>query len=117
VYSEQQVSDAKAAVCEEFEQGMRSIRAAGNRKPENPAESLPVAVNTRLAEVAVANALFNTLDANPATPPELSGLIRQMGQIYENIALTQLADGSKVEVDPIATQLDEVIPKVDGICR
>lgn len=117
VYSEQQVSEAKKAVCETFEQGMRSIRAAGNRRAENPAESFSVAVNTRLAEVAVANAFFNTLNANPASPPELSGLIRQLGVIYEDIALTQLADGSKVDVDPIATQLDDAIPKVDGICR
>jgi hypothetical protein len=117
VYSEQQVSEAKAAVCEEFEQGMRSIRAAGTRKPDNPAESFSVAVNTRLAEVAVANAFFNTLDANPAAPSELVDLIRKIGLVYENVALTQLADGSKAEVDPIATELDNLIPKVDGTCR
>jgi hypothetical protein len=118
VYSEQQVSDAKAAVCEEFEQGMRSIRAAGTRKPDNPEDPFPVtAVNIRLAEVAVANSLLNSAKSNLAAPSELSTLVNKLGNIYQNIALIQLADGQKPDFQPLAVQADEIVPEIERICR
>jgi hypothetical protein len=118
VYSDQQVADAKKAVCEAYAKGMRSIQGAGTKKPDNPADTLPGSVlNMRLAEIAVGNSFFHSTQANPAAPADLLDLTNQLGTVYQDIALTQLADGSKFQVDPIATKADDLIPKIEQKCR
>ena len=117
-YSEEQVADAKKAVCEVFEAGMKSIQGAGNKKPDNPGDTLPGSVvNMRLAEIAVANSFFRSTEVNHAAPPDLIELTNQLGNVYQDIALTQLADGSKLQVDPIASKADDLIPKIEQKCR
>lgn len=118
VYSDQQVADAKKAVCEAFGQGIRSIRAAGARKPDDPADRFPVtAVNIRLAAIAVGNSFFHAVSANPAAPSELSELISQLGQAYQDIALIQLADGQKADFDPLISKADKLVSQTEGICQ
>ncbi len=117
-YSDQQVADAKKAVCEAYAKGFRAIRVSGTKKPDTPDEILPATViNARVAEVAAANYFLNSADLNPASPPELLDLIRQLGAIYEDVAVTQLADGSRQDVHPIAAQADELMPKIDQLCQ
>lgn len=117
VYSEQQVSEAKKAVCETFSEGMASLQAAGSKKPDNPADALPItAVNVRLAEVAFSNALFNSLNRNAATPKDLRDLTSQLAGIYQKIALIQLADGARADFHPVAAEADEIVPKIKQIC-
>lgn len=118
VYSEQQVADAKKAVCEAYEKGFRSIGVAVAKKPDETAEPLPGALlNARIAEIAVANYFFHSLNTNPATPSAIKDLIRQLGESYQNIALTQLADGTREEVRPIAEYAGELAPKIEYLCR
>ncbi len=118
VYSEQQVADAKTAVCEAHEKGSRSLQAAGSKKPDNPADTLPVtAVNARLAEVVGSNLFFDSVESNPAAPKELSNLVHQLGELYRNIALIQLADGSKTDISPIAEEALNVTRQIDKICQ
>lgn len=117
-HSDQQVADAKEAVCEAFQAGIRSIQTAGTKKPDNPGDTLPGSVlNMRIAEIAVGNSFFRSAQANPAAPADLVELINQLGDVYQNIALTQLADGSKIEVDLIALKADDLIPKIQEKCR
>lgn len=117
-YSDQQVADAKKAVCETFASGQRSIRAAGNRKPENPADPFPLtAINVRLAEVAVGNSLFNSVNQNPAAPTELIHLANQLGKNYQDIVLIQLADGQPADFNSLAVQSEETISKIKEICQ
>lgn len=118
-YSDQQVADAKKAVCEAYAKGWHSIQVAGSKKkPDDPSDTLPVvAVNGRVSEVAVANYLFNTLRANPAAPQELGDLVSQLGAVYQDIVITQLGDGSREEVHSIAVKADELIPKINAICN
>jgi hypothetical protein len=118
VYSEQEVSEAKAAVCEAYGKGLRAIQVAGGKKPGDPSDPLPVvAVNGRVAEVAVGNYLINTIGANQAAPSELGKLVSQLGKAYQDIALTQLGDGSRADVAPIAEEADRSIAKIEEICQ
>lgn len=118
VYSDQQVADAKKAVCSAFEQGVRSIRAAGARKPDNPADPFPATVvNIRLAAVAVGNSFFHSVASNPAAPPELSDLLTNLGNDYQNIALIQLADGQKADFNPLIAQADDLVSKIQNLCQ
>lgn len=117
-YSDQQVADATKAVCEAYAKGMRSIRAAGARKPDNPADQFPVtAVNIRLAAIAVGNSFFNAVSANPAAPLALSDSMSQLGQTYQDIALIQLADGQKADFDPLISKADKLVSQTEEICQ
>ena len=115
-YSEQQVAEAKKAVCDVYAKGMRSIRTAGSKQVD-PADWLPVAVNTRLAEVAIANYLTNALDANTAAPSELRDSISKLAQAYQNMSLTQLADGVPLDFKSDVTVADAEVSKIDQICQ
>ena len=117
-YSDQQVADAKKALCGSFDQGVRSIRAAGARKPENPTELFSATVvNIRLAAVAVGNSFFHSVASNPAAPSELSTLLTQLGETYQDIALIQLADGQKSDFEPLIAQADDLVLKITNSCR
>jgi len=119
VYTEQQVVDAKSGVCTAYAKGWRSLQVAGSqKKPEGPPDTLPaVTVNGRVAEVAVGNYLINSVDANPAAPSELKKLVRTLGELYQEIVLTQLAEGSRPDVVPIAENADRVRAEIERLCQ
>jgi hypothetical protein len=114
VYTEQQVGEAKEAVCSAYARGVHSFQIAGSRKVDNHSETLAIAVNTRLAEVAVGNYLINTANAYPAAPYELRQLIEKLAQSYQEIALTQLAESS--DYKHVGLDADEAISKIEQIC-
>jgi hypothetical protein len=114
VYTEQQMSEAKEAVCSAYARGVQSFRIAGSRQVGNDSETMAIAVNTRLAEVAVGNYLINTANANPAAPYELRQLIEKLAKSYQEIALTQLAESS--DYKQVGLDADEAISKIEQIC-
>jgi hypothetical protein len=118
-FSDQQVADAKVGVCTAYAKGWRSLQVAGSqKKPDGPPDTLPaVTVNGRVAEVAVGNYLINSVEANPAAPSELKELVRQLGEVYQEIVLTQLADGSRSDVVPIAENADRVRAEIERLCQ
>lgn len=116
-YSEQQVADAKKAVCEAYAKGVRSMRVVTGRVVDNPSEALPVAVNSRLAEVAVANYFINTAAANPAAPSEIKSMMSQLAKAYEEVALIQLADGTPTDYQAQKQFVNDSVQTLDEICR
>lgn len=115
-YSEQQVIDATKTVCDAYSRGLQTFRIAAGRQVENPADKLPVAVNTRVAEIAVSNFLSNEIYANPAAPLELQKLVHQLSEAYQDIALVQLAEGTTSDVEPFGLSADDAIAKIGKIC-
>lgn len=115
-YSSTQMTEAKTTVCAAYSKALHSLRIAGNRKVD-PADALPVAVNTRLAAVAVGNYLINTVAVNVAAPIDLQNSIRQLAQAYQDIALAQLADSSTADYEATAVAADKLILEIDGQCR
>jgi hypothetical protein len=116
VYSEQQVADAKRAVCEAYAKGIQALKVAGAKKPD-PADWLPVAVNTRLAETAMGGFLVHVLDANPAVPSQLEELTRRLALNYQEMAVIQLADKMPAEFESNNRISADLISKIDQICR
>jgi hypothetical protein len=114
-HSDEEISNAKNAVCEAFSKGVRSFQIAGNRKVDSAPEALPIAVNTRLAEVAVSNYLINSVVENPPVPTELKELIQQLAHSYQDIALAQLADSA--DYGQSASAADSAISKIREICQ
>lgn len=117
VYSQQQVDDAKKAVCEAFERGVKTLEIAGNRTGDSPVEADVVAVNTRLALASVSSYLTNELATNlAAAPPELVDDVRQLSMLYQDIEMAQLADATKEDVAPAAKSADTTASKIRKLC-
>lgn len=117
VYTEQQVADAKKAVCEAYERGVRALEVSGNERPDTPAETISIAVNMRLAEVAVGNSIKDALQANPALPGNLKEPLDHLAGAYQSIAITQLAGGTRDDSKSYASAADKAITEIDSICR
>ncbi len=117
VYSEQEVAQATEAVCGAYAKGIRSMRVVAGRAVDNPADALPVAVNSRLAEVAVGNYFINVLSENPAAPNELRKSLSDLSQAYQDVALIQLADGTPVDYKPEKEVVTEAVSKLDQLCQ
>lgn len=116
-FSEQQVTDAKKAVCEAYAKGMRSIRTVASRKAENDAEKLAVVTNSEVGEAVVSSYFLNTLASNPASPMELQSSLRKLAEEYQNVALTQLADGAPSEYKSNIDEIDTEVAKIDLLCQ
>lgn len=117
-YSEQQVSDAKKAVCADYEKGFRAIQTAVSKSPESSTEIFSsTLLNARIAEIGVANYLLNSLEENPAAPSELRDLVNQLANLYQKIAIIQLSDGSREETGPVADKTRDLTPKISQICQ
>lgn len=117
VYSEQEVAEATKAVCEAYAKGIRSIRVVAGTAVDNPADALPIAVNSRLAEVAVGNYFINALSENTAAPNELREALSDLSQAYQDVALIQLADGMPVDYKSEKEVVNEAVEKLDQICQ
>ena len=116
IYSEQQVAEAQAAVCEAYRKGVRSMRVVAGRVVDNPADTLPVAVNSRLAEVAVGNYFINALDEHPAAPAVISSTLRGLALAYQDVALIQLADGTPADYKYEKEVVNDAVGKLDQLC-
>jgi hypothetical protein len=117
VYSDQQVADAKKAVCEAYAKGMRSIRIVAKRQPANDADRLGVAVNSRAGLVTVSTYFNDKLEANPAAPVELRELLGNLAQQYQEVALAQLADETPADYKSNLDTIDATIADIDKLCQ
>jgi hypothetical protein len=93
------------------------MRVVAGRAVDNPAETLPIAVNSRLAEIAVGNYYINALSANPAAPSELQNLLRRLSQAYQDVALIQLADGTPLDYKSEKEVVNDSVAKLDQLCQ
>jgi hypothetical protein len=116
-YSEQEVADAKKALCDAYNQVKSSVNTAGGKSGDNPTETFIVAVNIRLAFATSSNYLTEKVDSNPAAPKDLADALRNLGSKYREIVMEQLADKSADDVNPVAKSADEEIAKIKQACQ
>ncbi|GAY17405.1 hypothetical protein [Mycobacterium sp. shizuoka-1] len=116
-YSEQEVADAKKAVCEAHDQVQKSVNTAGGKSGDNPTDTFLVAVNIRLALATSSSYLTESLNTHPAAPQNLVEPIRNLANKYREIVMEQLADTSASDLNPLATSADGEIAKIKQACQ
>jgi hypothetical protein len=116
-YSEQEIADAKKAVCDAFDQVKKSVNTAGGKSGDNPTDTFVVAVNIRVALTTSSSYLIETLDANSAVPKDLADPVRNLASTYRKIAMEQLADTSAADLNPLATSADGEFAKIKQACQ
>lgn len=118
VYSEEQVADAKKAVCEAYGEFNQALTATSNRDGgEDPTARLAVAVNIRLALYVGGDYLLKALDAHPATPPSLGEPIKGIASAYQQAAIKQLGEVPRKELDQFAASAKVDGNKIDEACK
>ena len=115
-YSEQEIADAKKAVCDAYGEVSKTVNTAGAKSGENPTDSFIVAVNTRTALATSSSFMTAQLAANPATPDDLAHAVRSLAARYQEIAMNQLADATTSDLDPLATAADQQIAIIEKDC-
>jgi hypothetical protein len=116
-YSGQEISDAKKAVCAAFDRGQQTLDVTGGKVGANPSDSFTVAVNSRVAIGAISAYWRSTLQQHPATPTDTANILSSLADLYENILLTQLAEGNRSDLDALYASADNSVPKMTQACK
>lgn len=116
-YSEQEIADAKKAVCDAYGEVIHTLDVNKRKSSVNPADNFAIVVNTRLAVQAVADYLLNTVNSQPALKPELSSAIRGLATAYQQIVLKQIGDADQSELDASYQRADEFQSATAQACK
>jgi hypothetical protein len=116
-FSDQQITDAKKAICAAHDLVNRATLAAGTQKSDDPATQLVIAVNVRLAGSLSAQYFQTKLDQFPATQEDLAAAVRQLILTNQDIALLQIANAPHDEIASNYPTLDSTDSKVSEICK
>lgn len=116
-YSEQEIADAKKAVCDAFDQAIHTLDVNTRKSSVNPADSFAVIVNTRLTVQAVADYLVQEVHRQPAVDPKLSSAVRDLADAYQQIVLKQIGDADQAELDASYQVADKFQSDVAQACK
>ena len=119
-YSNQQVAEAKAAVCGAYEQVRKAGDVAGARSGgSDPTAILTVATSTRQVLEVGSRYLITKLNTEPATPPDLAAAVQKLADVYQEMTVDYL-DGlsnSDAELGPLLRAGDEAHSTIEGLCK
>jgi hypothetical protein len=116
-YTQQQVADAKKAVCEAFEKTDQMLKANKERRGLDETQRLIAGVNTRLAVFAAGSFLARTLDNNPAAPTGLAQEVDRLAEAFEVIAIDQIAATEPSVLDADYQAAESTSQRVLEMCK
>lgn len=116
-YSDQQVADAKKAMCSVYDKIYAAITYSGGQRSDDPTLQKIISVNTRLATHVNSDYIRQMLAQNPATSPDLVSAFRDMTSAYDEIVLAQLANAPKEQLQSTNKKLDAADTTVYQACK
>ncbi|MFL0178644.1 MULTISPECIES: hypothetical protein [unclassified Mycobacterium] len=121
-FSDDQRADAKGKICEAqgvVRQGTQFNTNLQNPVPGDLAGDLAVGTNARLSLFAGGAFLHQNLEANPATPADLSKAVGDMADTLESLSINYLAGHSPEDAvqQPLRDQLRGQIDVLDNLCQ
>ncbi|QEN12228.1 hypothetical protein [Mycobacterium sp. ELW1] len=116
-YSEQEVLDAKKAVCDAFNRVYDTLDVNNRKVPNQTGDPFAVAVNTRLAVHMAAEYLLQKVNENPASPDELTSSIRELANAYNETVLEQIGNSDKARLDSYYQTSMDLQTRLQGDCK
>ncbi len=117
-YSDQEVADAKKAVCDAFDLVHEAVRInTGRDGGADPAATLAVAANARLSLYGGAGYLIDTLQKNPATPEELSGSVQKLADTFRYLTIQFMINKQNSDLDEPLRDADSATASIQSICK
>jgi len=115
-YSDQDVADAKKAVCAAFDQIYHTLDVNNRKVPNQTGDPFAVAVNTRLAVYMGAQSLLSAVADNPAAPTDLSSSVRKLGNTYQDTVFEQIGDSDKSRLDTLFQTAGDLQTTIQQAC-
>lgn len=117
-YNEQEVADAKKAVCDAYKKVDRALTATTSKGGGGQStEDVLISIDVRLALTEGAQYLQTQLMEHPATPGPLADAVRGATDAYQNIAIARLGEAPQSEIDEIIQNGDPSISAIKDECR
>jgi hypothetical protein len=117
VYSEQEVADAKKAVCDAFDLVHNAIVVTNNKSGgSDPTAILAVAANARLSAHAGGEYLAEVLNQYPATTTDLANSIRDLAKNLDKLTLEYLGETPNAEQEPLLRNADDATARIRRQC-
>jgi hypothetical protein len=115
-YSEQQIADAKSAVCDAYDVIYKALQTAGARSSSDESIAFALAVEMKLAFHASGDYLVSTIHKNPATPTALARATQRLADAYHRVILDQLGEAPDTQIDLRKSEIDEAELEIRGEC-
>jgi hypothetical protein len=116
-YSEQEIADAKKAVCDAFGQTRKAIEVTNHKDVgPDPAALLAVAANGRIALTTGADYLLAETADHPALAADLLTAVKDLSNSYRRLAIEYMAEAPQDAMEPIFRQADDASAKVRQFC-
>jgi hypothetical protein len=119
--TEQQISDAKAHVCDAYKIVSKSVEGNTHRTNPVPGDAigaLATGVYEPLAAYTGGDYLLDRLAAEPATPTELANSIKSLGNTLKKIAMVDLAGEPDSVRNPLRDAINADFATIDkGLCK
>jgi hypothetical protein len=119
-YSDEQVADAKADVCEAYKAVDRAV--VTNTHRPNPVEgdeigSLAAAANGRLSLYTGGDYLLDRLKAAPAAPTDLAQVVRAFGNTLKKLGIMFTAEEPDFVVEPLKHAVNTNSAAIERLCQ
>lgn len=112
-FTDQQVADAKAKVCDAYGKVRRAVDMNWTRSGgDDPTAQLAVAANMRQVYIAGSAYMLTMLMDEPATPPDLSRVVHELSRLYQIISLDGLASDDSVSAHDDANDAGVTIERL-----
>ncbi len=105
-FSEQEIADAKAAMCEAWDVTYASIKNVASKTTPDPNLNYVLILETQVVFHVSDNYLYRELEKHPATPPGLANALDRLIESYAKIVLARLGDRPEPAVEPIKQEMD-----------
>lgn len=118
-FTAQETADAKKNVCTASTVARQAVvinTHLVNPRGDDQIGTLAVAGNARLALLGAGAYLRDRLDAEPATPADLTKAVTAMAGTMEQLGINYLAGATSVTQDPLRNNLDKEITAIKALC-
>ena len=116
-YSDQEVADAKKAVCDAFDRTHKALEVTnGKNAGTDPTAILAVAANGRIALTVGADYLLAAIDANPALNPDFADAVKDLAGSYRRMAVDYLAEVPATDMNATFQMADGAAARVGQFC-
>lgn len=119
-YTNQQVTQAKTAICTAYQRARQALDIAGARDAgDDPTAQLAVATGTRQALDVGGRYLITILAGEPATAPEVASAVHDLANAYRELTIDYL-DGlpnSDPNVDSLRRTTSEAATTIQRLCK
>jgi hypothetical protein len=116
-FSAQQVADAKAKVCDDYQQVHNAVKAssAGDKGPD-PISQMIFGINGQQKILTGSLYLRTILVQQPATPSDLASTISRLTDIFQELVVDYQNGMTESEMEPTLRAADNATAAIEGLC-